>query len=214
VEKASPPFWHIGGTLRVGLKIDAMVRQSPPGYEVIHGDVVNRASAKRLLLEPIDPEAGEVAPVPEDSFGKPSKLIITDPDFAPDFIEFWGTYCSDTLRSLFDFDPKVVQYFPVDCSLCPPAVRAKNYMRMDVLARRSVIDLEKSRPWRLPWADGERIVAVQDIVFKDGASSDAPIFRDPHESRWFVTDAFAERILRAGIEDIAFSDSMALLKTL
>jgi uncharacterized protein DUF1629 len=211
--KASPPFWHMSGAPAVSLKIDAMVRRSPPGYEVVHGDVETRASAKLLLFEPRDPEAGDAAPVPEGTFGKPSKLIITDPDFAPDFIDFWGAYCSESLRSLFDFEPGVVQFFPVDCSLCPPAARARNYMRMGVLARRSVMDLEKSRPMRLPWADGERILAVRDIVFKDGASSDVPIFRDPHDSRWFVTDAFAERILRAGIEDVAFADSTSRRRT-
>lgn len=213
-EDGAPRFWLTAPSLTAMAAVCELMDRMPPDFEIRPGRLPSAELIEFAAQNTIDPRTGLKKPFPERLLVPPPQLLIRDETFAQEFVAQGGPFCSAWLRELFDLDPSTVQYLPVDCSACPPAVRSKDYMFIHVLAYRSVIDLEKSKPWRVNLDESgrpgpERIIAVEEIVFKDRCESDVPLFRDPHDQRWFATDAFAEKVLRAGIEDIAFIDVTA-----
>ena len=134
--------------------------------------------------------------------------------FAPDLLMVGATLCSRRLREIIDMSYPLVQYFAVDDSRSSAHVREKDYMALYVHAVREVIDLDKSiciktnlNTFGQP--DQERVLAVRSMVLKADCQVDVPVFHDPNDGSLFVTDEFAEKAVRAGIEGITFLDPVS-----
>lgn len=141
----------------------------------------------------------------------PMTLTILEESFSPDFFVRSAWFVSARLREVMDLPDHVAQYLPVDSSGCHEKAREQNYMIMDTFAVQNAIDAERSvikyRDYREQ--DGtitKQVSHVREIVWREGFVSEAPVFRDPHDNRFFATDAFAEKVMRAGITDMKFQD--------
>ena len=137
-------------------------------------------------------------------------LEIADERFAPDAL-IYGLV-SEHLREVMALPNGAVQYAPINDSKCHPAARAKCYERMIVTAACEAIDFEASgatyREMNLPGQPGAKVVkSFRDLTMIDGLDPPAPVFTDPRiGDHWYCTDEFAERVLDAGITDVAFMD--------
>ncbi|MEM9628383.1 MAG: DUF1629 domain-containing protein [Pseudomonadota bacterium] len=139
------------------------------------------------------------------------KLTILEESFYPDFFVRSAWFASARLREVMDLPDHVAQYLPVDSTACHEKAREQDYMVMDPFAVQNAIDTERSeiRYGDYPEHDGtitKQVMNVKNFVWRENFVSEVPIFRDPHDNRFFATDAFAEKVLRAGITDMWFRD--------
>ena len=124
----------------------------------------------------------------------------------PDLLHPWRLHlCSARLRDAMALPPGVVQYLPVDIRALDPRVHAMDYKALHILAYQPVIDLKRSdvtielKPDRhtggiYPWFSFDKRWAI-----RAGFQPQTDLFcsaEDVHEV--FVTDALAERVMRAG----------------
>ena len=205
-------FWLWGTAGHVLERTIELADQQPPKLVVKfdqnkrHARTMQDVQNSMISDKPYVPK-----PIDVSEWENPS-LTITEETFYPDFLHDTGyMFVSERLRNIMDLSENVAQYLPVNTEQSHTKAQQQNYQALDVYAVRDVIDIEKSvgEYHDVPQEDGttkKRILGVKEVVWKEGFISDVPIFRDPHDARFFVTDAFAEKILTAGITDLAFQD--------
>ncbi|MGI9449510.1 MAG: imm11 family protein [Geminicoccaceae bacterium] len=181
--------------------------RSPPELEVI---VDQQAVLQDLLdlKENMHPDvAGRLGPVDVETW-VPRTLIIQDDTFAPDFFVQTAWFVSKRLREVMELGSDVAQYLPINTDQCHEAGKRQDYMIMDTFAVREAIDPVRSDIEFMHHgeADAPQVLSVENIVWREDFVADVPIFRDPRDQRFFATDAFAERVMRAGITDMVFQD--------
>ncbi|WP_375403176.1 imm11 family protein [uncultured Sphingomonas sp.] len=148
--------------------------------------------------------------------GMPVPLLrLTHPDFAPNLLHWGIQYVSAELRDALALGPDVVEYLPVDSSRSSAAACARDYMVMNVLNTRELIDLNRVAHERvmLPVEFGrpemrETVIRKpeQRIYWREDFVPDVPLFHAAHSPWIIATDAFAERVLRSGVADVEFQD--------
>jgi hypothetical protein len=143
----------------------------------------------------------------------PVRLALPEKGFSPDYFGYGGDkFCSRRLREAMDLPEGVVQFMPVDLVAGGAQVRAQEYQLMRVIAHQPAIDLERSVYDEIDGPDEypgqpRRITWVGRYVFLDGLRPATEIFRtDETYAVIFVTDALAERVLRAGCTGMEFRD--------
>lgn len=144
----------------------------------------------------------------------------TDPDFAPDLVFEGELFASRRLRDAMRLDDGAVQWLDVDCTDCPPAMRAADYGLMNLLAFANPMDRERSSPptfedvvlpdggatfvWTAPpYQPGGRI---SQVLWRPDFAAPAPLFRVPGMPWTLATDQLADHVMRAGIGDAVFMD--------
>jgi hypothetical protein len=144
------------------------------------------------------------------------KLLITDTTFSANLFSIGFLYVSAKLRTVMNLPTDSVEYKDVDLSECAPAVQDIDYKVMNLLKSGDPCDYEKSS---CLWvdelqADGTvkqvpRLIGggpnepPPKIVLLECFTAPAPLFM---AKGIMATDELAERVLRAGITDVAFYD--------
>ena len=138
-----------------------------------------------------------------------AQLEITLEDFADDFFT-WGLerFVSRRLREVMALGSSTARFFEVDASRCAPLPRSKNYNIMEVAALEDVLDLEGSDYELLKRRPGmmRRPIHVRRYAFRAAASPKHDLFYDRRSMAMLCTDAFALRILEAGVKGMTFHD--------
>ncbi|HUZ65433.1 MAG TPA: DUF1629 domain-containing protein [Acetobacteraceae bacterium] len=143
------------------------------------------------------------------------RLALPDKKFAPDFFGYGGYhFCSARFRdALAQPDGVAVQYMPIQLVSGSEAARAQDYRLLRILASESPLDMERSickveevvnvvTGRRRPW-----LRSLNRIVVADGFVPKSEIFCiEEASSNVLVTDALAERLLRAGCTGMRFLD--------
>jgi hypothetical protein len=207
---APPPYWLVGAALEVLARAAELIDRRPPALVVDRSGQARRRAAAALEQQRRPEVAGVPGPI-DPARWQPIELTITEPSFCPDFLHEQAWFVSARLREVLALDEAVAQYLPVDDRRSHPAARAQDYRLLHVHAVRDAIDPARAKLMTLdyPELDGRvsrQVVGVETIVWRADFVADVPLFRDPRDQRVFATDALAERVLRAGIADMAFQD--------
>lgn len=211
-------IWWVSTSLAAGEAYEAAELAVPPTLTWLNLAQL-RSNYARVLEESL---SREFWLGPASAFlSMPTPIIeITDPTWRVDYFGFQVyTFISNRLRQAFAVGPDVVRYRDVDSSPSVPEVQALGYCAFDVLPFGNPFDPAKTpgdvRDLRQP--DGSiksewvldymnRLQRGPEIYFRDDFIAPAPIFRGLGTFWVFATDEFADRIMRAGITDMAFRD--------
>jgi hypothetical protein len=203
-------YWLIGQSSEGMERLHELEDRIPPAVIVKY----DREASHRESQDRWDRRIANIAGVlgPKDpAQWVPMTLTILEESFCPEFFVRSAWFVSARLREVMDLPDHVAQYLPVDSSGCHEKAREQNYMVMDPFAVQNAIDTERSviDYGDYPEDDGtitKQVLGVKNFVWRECFVSEVPIFRDPHDNRFFATDAFAEKVLRAGITDMKFQD--------
>jgi hypothetical protein len=208
VNRDTPPLWIFGYDVSISAKFDWYKARN---HKLGMHNQKERSSALWAL------KAGMGHPYPPDIVlpddFPPVRLALPEKGFSPDYFGYGGDkFCSRRLREAMDLPEGVVQFMPVDLVAGGAQVRAQEYQLMRVIAHQPAIDLERSVYDEIDGPDEypgqpRRITWVGRYVFLDGLRPATEIFRtDETYAVIFVTDALAERVLRAGCTGMEFCD--------
>jgi hypothetical protein len=143
----------------------------------------------------------------------PVRLALPEKGFSPDYFGYGSDdFCSRRLREAMNLPEGVVQFMPIDLVAGGAQARTQEYQLMRVLAHQPTLDMERSIYTLSDWPDrpgGQRRRArwVDRCVLVEGLRPITEIFRtDETYVMVFVTDALAERVLRAGCTGMEFRD--------
>jgi hypothetical protein len=142
------------------------------------------------------------------------QLALPEKGFAPDYFTLAGYhFCSRQFRDALAQSDPVVQYTPIELVKGGALVRAQEYQRLRVIAWQRVLDLERSdckieEIYDPATGRNEKFArSVNCFVLRDNLHSQSEIFRMRESgSIVLVTDALAERVLRAGCTGMEFTD--------
>jgi hypothetical protein len=142
----------------------------------------------------------------------PPQLKMPLVGFCADYFSHNGLYfCSRRFRDTLAQPENVVQFAPVELIDGGPEVVAQDYRLIRVMAHQPAMDLERSDcsiEYYPAYRTGEPIRIVGEIkryVLLEGLTPDTEIFRvDEHPTTILVTDAVAQRVLRAGCTGMEF----------
>lgn len=141
-----------------------------------------------------------------------AKIAIKIAEFDWDFFTCEGRmFVSERMRQVMALDPTDVRYFDVDATTSPAAVRSMNYQIMEPTVSEAVVDPSVTKAeWARYVADS---IAAEEagvpaptngVKIRKGAAPAHDLFYDAPHGRLFCTDAFALRVLKAGIIDMCF----------
>lgn len=213
-------LWGFGPSIDVMQRTADLATGRPPALEWLNRDdfsdfVSGRGEATDAFGLPLGQVAGvDLADAPM------AKWRCVDPDFAPDLIFEGALFASRRLRDAMALDRATVQYLPIDCSECPPAMRGADYSLVNLLVFANPLDRARTEPaefadvalpgggstfvWTAPpWQPGR---PVPRHLWRSDFAAPAPLFRVPGISWTLATDDLADRVMRAGLEEVAFMD--------
>jgi hypothetical protein len=141
---------------------------------------------------------------------------IADPAFMPNYFQKGRIECiSLRLRQALGLTEDVIRYRDVNLDQSPPAVRAQEYQAFQAVHFADLIDWKRT-PSRIvgPRPDGstrrQRYLDPKPdewrTYWRDDLTPPAPLFRVLGTPWTLVTDALADRVMRAGITDLIFMD--------
>jgi hypothetical protein len=141
------------------------------------------------------------------------QIALPEKGFAPDYFTQAGyEFCSQKLREFLPQPEDVIQFVPVHLVAGGEEARAKAYTHMRVLPRQPAIDLDRTE-CRISYSPNSKTGApVREIFFSGsfvllaGLQPATDVFRiDEYSIKALVTDAIAERVVRAGRKGIVFA---------
>lgn len=208
---------------------------------------IQHGSKKPTLKLPNFDKLAEEAEKPKTSIGaadkrdtKRSKLVLseplalelTEPGFAPDFLELGFPLVSEELRDAIGLDEPTIQWLDVDASGSTQAVIDKNYRIMRVLSAAKAVDTVRSdgETREIADASGDGVVSIwvhatsgphqppSAFFWLPDFTPPTPVFYESLKQVVLFTDEVAARVIAAGIDDVIFIDlendgSQADLKT-
>ena len=192
----------------------ALADAVPPRFAVVNRDA---AFSRDLEVRAAHPDWSEdrVRALVDAEVFVP-RLRITEPGFAPHLFVDGALIVSGALRSAADLSEAVVRCGPVDSSDCTDLGRDRHYTTWQPLLSADPIDQDASDGEWVDWIEddgrlGKRWMLATGpnrpsprVVFKSDFEPPAPLFSGTAVGGVLVTEALAERILAAGIEDVAF----------
>lgn len=209
-DPATPGFWLMTISLATG--------EAWQAADAAPGQMARTENFLAYHSAPVDEIEGPDGP----SFVKrdvpPMALRITAPEFLPDAFMTDGMtlYFSARMREVAALPPEAVQYFDVDTSGSLPAVEAKDYKLVHFPAVRDGVDSATAKRQTIDRFEPDANGFIQRIPdqagpytrfdFRADFAPDVAAFYLPDLSTGepFVTDAFATRVLAAGITDLEF----------
>ena len=147
------------------------------------------------------------------------RLRITEPGFAPDYLDLGFSLVSRRAREAMELGPAEVQFLDVDATACTTEAVAKDYRALLPLRTGDPLDPATSdggwrevhrldgqvdRLWRLrtPTPDAGPLR----IGWRDGFVAPGPLFVAPGPGWLLATDALAARMQATGLVGPAFID--------
>ena len=146
------------------------------------------------------------------------RLLITEPDFAPDLIFEGFLFASAALRSAMALSEGDVRYHAVEVTGSTPKVQGADYRMVEVLEFADPIDYARSegeiidvpgprgvlaREWQRSGGGPDTPVGV--LYWRRDFTPPAPLFHCAELRSMLATDDLADRVMRAGL-DVVFVD--------
>lgn len=204
MDEKDPPFWSVFESLEVLTAIDEQDRRQ--NHAVVITNAVDVQTFQRQykvkdLTIPIYEQEMRRLRLPENAVIPQLKVLFGGFDF--DFFMTQGVwFVSSRFREVADLPGTAAQYFPVDTGQCHPDTQAKDYRMMWITAVHDILDPEKCDFHRKNQWGGQD----WKLGFRTDFDPPDPIFHIQRHGFLFCTDAFAEKILRAGLTGIEFCD--------
>ena len=195
--------------------IEAQEHSATAFYLDPENRVVNHAEFDEMLTELLYTRSMKIAGDPLIPDGSPRPILSMPPlDFEPDFFNHQNLlFVSRRLREALAQPPDVVQYWPVDLIRASDEAYEQDYMLMRILAWQEAMDKDRSIYTREDIVNrraGEELVFIsyiQSFVPRPDLVPRTEIFRSAESGLTiFVTDALAERVLRAGCDGVSFRE--------
>ena len=204
-ELLTSPVWRMDEDANKGARRDSYIAK---GFGTL-----NQAEFKKAIYIDIGGlENNDFIPVPNPETVCRPKVKFPSDGFAPDFFDFFFTrYCSARLREAFAQPPEVIQYLDVDMICDGAAALAQDYKVMRILAHQPALDLQHSEYDFSFWPKlGTDTLFLHLGTFKrpillEDFKPKTEIFRvEERPTRFLVTDALAERVLKAKCTGLEF----------
>lgn len=212
-------IWMIGSTLR-GLQIfENATIPEPPTWQLLNrGPLL--AEADQVKQTYPEHEWWEVNTLMFATMPMPV-LRITAPGFDLDFMRYSiFDFVSARARAAFALGDDVIRYRATDTTQSTPDVQRQEYCAFAPVQFGNPYDPDRmpgdvrdvrqpdgtlKREWVLDWF-GKYASRPSEVFLRDDFVPPAPLFRAAGSTTIFATDDFAEQVMRAGIDDIAFTD--------
>ena len=208
----SSRFWGFGASLAAAERTHAYDAQGRPIVDIVNA--TERRGAEKLNVECLAHWLDPTAEVEHwDQRAEPARLLIRDPEFAPDYMFTHGVeLASERLREAMALGPQTVHWRPVALAAPSPAVMRQDYRQMhlrrmlDIVdGARTAFDTHEMRCGQSPGRMLELKLA-KSIYWREDFDSAHALFRARHTNLSVASDALATRVLEAGIRDVAFLD--------
>lgn len=212
-------LWDLACSTAVAGRQMELEDRDPPAFDWInrleYAAHVNPLAIRWLGGQPVAQyEAIDLSNAPHPKF------FCSVEDFAPDILFVGELIVSSALIEAMALPEGTFQLVPVDCLACPRAMQAKEYKVLNLLVFANPMDRERSWPaiytdvelsdgtstflWSAPgWQPG---MPIPRLFWREDFVAPAPLFRTPGRPWTLATDALAERVLRAGFNDVMFHD--------
>ena len=189
-----------------------------PRFDYVNFSEVAQRLREVLRFDMINHEMWDAAGVAFRAIPEPI-LRITDPDFRLDYFFVSQQFVSARLRSVIGLGPDAIVYRDVDTRQSSAAVQAQDYNMLYVVHRANPFDASRMpgrvRPvrqedgslrdeWIAETPERPNLSKAVEIFFREDFQPPAPIFRTIGWDFTLATDDFAERVMRAGIAEMAF----------
>jgi hypothetical protein len=212
------PLWSAVGAMdSMGYFLRLWYEVQPPRFEIVNGTAIHQ---HKLRIhdeygdhEDIEREMVQFRTMPEPVFR------FADPAFKLDYFDAGMPCASLRLRHALGLTEAVISYRDIDLDDSPPAVRANEYRAFQLVNFADPVDWSRTsgeavdvrradgsaaRQWRLippnPVGRPNRVYLRHDFV------PPAPLFRATGTPWMLATDDLADKVMRAGITDLAFLD--------
>jgi hypothetical protein len=212
-------FWCISYSDAVAEYVDRLCDEDPPELKFINNIDV------REYVDSLGSVAGgyrRYDVISTDLSGMPRpRLRITDPNFSVDMFNQGLDFVSARFAQFLNLNDSEVQYIEADCGQCPASVQAMGYRVLNPRAFANPMDRQRMAGVFIDVAlpsGGSTYVWSPDpprpgwpgppTYWREDFVPPAPLFKIP--GMWTaVTDALADRIMRAGFQDLMFIDYAA-----
>lgn len=210
-------LWTFGASMAAGERQFEIEIERPERLRVAND--AERRAAHRALRERLSCEEqfGQSAEMIDWDAGlEPPVLEITEPDFAPNYLQTHGVaFVSRRLREAMALPPETVEWRPVEMGSATEAATAQDYKRMGLRVFLDVIDPVRADYQILSEVtceDGSRVSRrfAQRIYWRMGLEPSHDLFRARFSGVVVATDPLATRVLHAGVEDVAFFDQQRM----
>jgi hypothetical protein len=210
-------LWSVTGAVDSMQYFLEIWNEEPPRFEIVNEIAIHEYKL-RIHDEYGDHEDAERELV--QFRGMPTPVFrCADPTFNLDYFDA-GMHCaSSRLRRALGLTEAAISYRDIDLDESPPAVRANEYQAFQLVTFADPIDWSRTpgvavdvrradgsfgKEWRLgpPNPSGPR----QRIYWRGDFVPPAPLFRAIGTPWMLATDDLADKVMRAGITDLAFLD--------
>jgi hypothetical protein len=147
------------------------------------------------------------------------RLFVDEDEFDCDFFQLSEYVISERLRDYLGLGPDVVQYLDIDCSGCSRTVQNMRYKIFNPMVFANPLDRHRTGPGYFAdiiTPDGPTFAWVREefspndpwptVAWRSDFVPPAPLFYVPGNMWMLVTETLADRITRAGFDDVAFLD--------
>lgn len=214
------PLWSLCPSIASAERLDSLATRRRPAFEWVNRREHSEHAVSLGSMAEVDAmPVGQVAGV-DLSSAPTARWRCTEPGFAPDLVFEGELFASRQLRAAMALPDDTVQWLPVDCSDCPQAMRDADYRLMNLLAFANPMDRQRTAPpeftdvtlpdgsWTFvwsadPWQPGR---PMPHLFWRKNFVPPAPLFRVPGWSMTLATEELAERVMRAGLDDVVFID--------
>lgn len=212
-------LWWMIPTIASQERVDKLATRKKPQVGFVNDDELHEFRHGSPGTLPEARPDGIFLPVENWSAMPTPRLFVRTSDFQPNYFWLGLKLVSDHLARTVALGPEQVQYIEADCSECPTSVQDMGYKAINVLACANPIDRERSGPGRFvdietPGGPTYAYVSnrqspfdpVDRIYWREDFVPPAPLFCVPNSGWLLATEELAERVTRAGIDDVAFLD--------
>jgi hypothetical protein len=189
----------------------------PPQFEIVNGTAIHQHKL-RIHDEYGDHEDAERELVQFRGMPKPV-FRFADPAFKLDYFDAGMPCASSRLRRALGLTEAVISYRDIDLDESPPAVRANEYQAFQLVNFADPVDWNRTtgEVVDVRRADGStgkqrRLIPPHPVgppnrvYWRDDFVPPAPLFRATGTPWMLATDDIADKVMRAGITDLAFLD--------
>ena len=210
-------LWAATGAVNSTEHFLRMWSEQPPRFQVVNERSIHEHKL-RILDEYGHHEEAERELMQFRDMPKPV-FRLSDPGFKFDYFDAGMPCASLRLRRALGLTEDIISYRDIELEGSPAAVRANEYQAFQLINFADPVDWSKTRgdsievrladgsigkQWRLsppnPGGLGTR------IYWREGFVPPAPLFRATGTPWMLATDALADKVMRAGIVDLAFLD--------
>jgi hypothetical protein len=213
-------LWSVTGAIDSMEYFLGLRNEKPPRFEIVN-DIAIHEHKSRMFNEYRGREQSERELVQFRDMPKPV-FRVGDPAFKLDYFDA-GIHCaSQRLRRALDLSDAVILYRDIDLDASPPAALANEYQAFQLVHFADPVDWSRTagmaidvrradgsigKEWRLgpPDLSGP----PRRIYWRDDFVPPAPLFRANGTPWMLATDDLADKVMRAGITDLAFLDMIS-----